>query len=60
MSYLRQFFDLLFAPLRAMLSSAVEDELVRENVALRLPRIGRPPPGERTKKPAARLLAAGD
>jgi integrase len=31
------------APLRAMLSTAVEDELVRENVALRLPRLGRPP-----------------
>ena len=31
------------APLRAMLSTAVEDGLVRENVALRLPRVGRPP-----------------
>ena len=30
------------APLRAMLSSALEDGLVRENVALRLPRVGRP------------------
>ena len=28
------------APLRAMLSSALEDGLVRENVALRLPRVG--------------------
>jgi integrase len=33
----------LLAPLRAMLSAAVEDELLRENVALRLPRVGRPP-----------------
>jgi integrase len=32
----------VIAPLRAMLSSAVEDELVRQNVALRLPRIGQP------------------
>lgn len=32
----------VLAPLRAMLSTAVEDELVRENVALRLPRVGRP------------------
>ena len=31
----------MIAPLRAMLTSAVEDELVRENVALRLPRVGR-------------------
>ena len=30
------------APLRAMLSSALEDGLVRENVALRLPRVGQP------------------
>jgi len=33
----------VLAPLRAMLSTAVEDDLVRENVALRLPRVGRPP-----------------
>jgi len=33
----------VLAPLRAMLSTAVEDGLVRENVALRLPRVGRPP-----------------
>lgn len=32
----------LIAPLRAMLSSALEDGLVRENVALRLPRVGEP------------------
>jgi integrase len=32
----------VLAPLRAMLSTAVEDELVRENVALRLLRVGRP------------------
>ena len=31
------------APLRAMLSTAVEDGYVRENVALRLPRVGAPP-----------------
>jgi integrase len=30
------------APLRAMLSSALEEGLVRENVALRLPRVGEP------------------
>jgi integrase len=30
------------APLRAMLNDAIEDGYVRENVALRLPRVGRP------------------
>ncbi len=33
----------VLAPLRAMLTTAVDDELVRKNVALKLPRVGRPP-----------------
>ena len=50
------------APLRAMLSSALEDGLVRENVALRLPRVGEP---QRQIKPPTReqvlaVLAAAD
>lgn len=51
------------APLRAMLSTAVEDGYVRENVALRLPRVGAPP---RTITPPTReqveavLRVAGD
>jgi integrase len=51
------------APMRAMLSTAVEDGLVRENVALRLPRVGAPP---RTISPPTRaqveavLRVAGD
>ena len=50
------------APLRAMLSTAVEDGLVRENVAFRLPRVGAP---QRTAAPPSRtqvdtvLAAAG-
>jgi integrase len=32
----------VLAPLRAMLSTGLEDGLVRENVAMRLPRVGRP------------------
>jgi integrase len=52
----------LIVPLRAMLNGAIEDGLVRENVALRLPLVGRP---QRTTEPptpaevAAVLAAAG-